>query len=57
MLKYITNGLKRLRRSSKGLLDEIDRSIKARLITDDEGDDEINKFLSLVTLIIERASK
>ena len=35
------------------LLDEIDRSIKAKLFTDDDGDDELNKFLSLVALTIE----
>jgi len=54
ILKYRTNGRKRIGRPLKGLLDEIDRSLKARLVTDDEGDDEINTFLSLVT---ERASK
>ena len=35
------------------LLDEIDRSIKAKLVTDDDCNDELNKLFGLVALIIE----
>ena len=48
MLKYRTNGRKRLGRPLKRLLDVIDRSIMAPMITDCDDNDELNKFLSFI---------
>ena len=41
----------------KWSLYDTERSINVRLVSDEEGDDKIIKFLSFLTLIIQRASK